>query len=71
MAQKEQKDRNIHGNQGEGNKEADRRYREGVERFEREGRVQPAAEEARDELENELEDELEKEDAEATLDRLR
>lgn len=68
MAQKEHKqtDRNIHGNQGEGNKEADRRYREGVERFEREGRVQPAAEEARDELE----DELEKEDAEATLDRL-
>jgi hypothetical protein len=41
------------GNQGEGNREADRRYREGATQFERSGRVPRAAEEARREIEDE------------------
>jgi hypothetical protein len=41
------------GNQGEGNREADRRYREGVTQFERSGRVPRAADEARREIEDE------------------
>jgi hypothetical protein len=41
------------GNQGEGNREADRRYREGATQFERSGRVRRAAEEARREIEDE------------------
>jgi hypothetical protein len=40
------------GNQGEGNREADRRYREGATQFERSGRVSRAAEEARREVED-------------------
>jgi hypothetical protein len=35
------------GNQGEGNRGADRRYREKASAFARSGRVRPAAEEAR------------------------
>jgi hypothetical protein len=42
-----EKERRIDGNQGEGNREADRRYREGVANFERSGRVPKAADEAR------------------------
>jgi hypothetical protein len=44
------------GNQGEGNREADRHYREGATQFERSGRVPRAAEEARREIE--VEDEI-------------
>jgi hypothetical protein len=39
--------RSIDGNQGEGNREADRRYREGATNFERSGRVPKAADDAR------------------------
>lgn len=41
------------GMQGEGNKDADRRYREGATDFEEEGRVEPAAEKAKREVEEE------------------
>jgi hypothetical protein len=37
----------IHGIQGEGNREADRRYREGARRFAESGRVDDAARDAR------------------------
>jgi hypothetical protein len=43
-------DRTNDGVQGEGNRAADRRYREGVKRFEEQGRVEPAAEEAKEEV---------------------
>ena len=39
------------GMQGEGNKAADRRYREAATQFEEQGRVEPAAEEAKQEVE--------------------
>jgi hypothetical protein len=39
--------RSLGGNQGEGNREADRRYREGASEFARSGRAEPAAREAR------------------------
>lgn len=47
--------RDIHGVQGEGNREADRRYREGAKRFVESGRVDEAARDARDSLEAEAE----------------
>jgi hypothetical protein len=47
------------GVQGEGDHEADRRYREATERFIAEGKVEPAAEEARRAMEEDPE-ELEK-----------
>jgi hypothetical protein len=40
------------GNQGEGNREADRQYREGATQFERSNRVPRVAEEARREIED-------------------
>lgn len=43
--------RDIHGVQGEGNREADRRYREGAKRFVESGRVDEAARDARESLE--------------------
>ncbi|MGH2901221.1 MAG: hypothetical protein ACRDMZ_21270, partial [Solirubrobacteraceae bacterium] len=48
--QKQAPKRSVDGNQGEGNREADRRYREGVKEFERSGRVPAAAREAADDL---------------------
>lgn len=45
--------RSIDGNQGEGNREADRRYREGATNFERSGRVPEAADDARRAVEEE------------------
>jgi hypothetical protein len=45
--------RSLEGNQGEGNREADRRYREAATSFERSGRVPKAAEEARRSVEEE------------------
>ena len=46
-------DRSLGGNQGEGNREADRRYREAATNFERSGRVPKAAEDARRAVEDE------------------
>jgi hypothetical protein len=43
----------IHGVQGEGNKEADRRYREAATRFAESGRVEDASREAADSVEGE------------------
>jgi hypothetical protein len=43
--------KSIHGNQGEGNREADRRYREAAKKFSESGKVDEAAEEARREVE--------------------
>lgn len=51
----------IGGVQGEGNREADRRYREGAKRFAESGRVKEAAREAADELDEEQEDGSERE----------
>ena len=47
------RDRSLEGNQGEGNREADRRYREEATSFERSGRVPKAAEDARRAIEDE------------------
>jgi hypothetical protein len=44
-------ERSIAGNQGEGNREADRRYRESASEFARSGRVEDAARKAADDLE--------------------
>lgn len=46
------KQRSIDGNQGEGNKEADRRYREGLAKFEESGKVAEKAKDARRALES-------------------
>ena len=46
-------ERDIHGVQGEGNREADQRYREGAKRFVESGRVDEAARDARDSMEME------------------
>ena len=46
----------IHGIQGEGNREADRRYREGARRFAESGRVDDAAREARESVEGDGDD---------------
>ena len=43
----------IHGVQGEGNREADRRYREGAKRFAESGRADEAARDAADSLSEE------------------
>jgi len=48
--------RGMGGNQGEGNREADRRYREAATAFERSGRVRRAAEEARREIDDDEEE---------------
>jgi len=47
------RDRSLEGNQGEGNREADRRYREAATSFERSGRVPKAADDARRTVEDE------------------
>jgi hypothetical protein len=45
---KPENDRGVQGEEpGEGNHEADRRYREATERFVKQGGVEPAADEAR------------------------
>ena len=46
-------ERSADGNQGEGNREADRRYRESASDFARSGRVKAAGEEARRSVEDE------------------
>jgi hypothetical protein len=51
--------RSIHGIQGEGNREADRRYREEAQKFAESGRVNDAARDAADSLD---EDDLETDD---------
>jgi hypothetical protein len=48
-------ERDIGGVQGEGNREADRRYREGAKRFAESGRVKEAAREAAEEVDEEKE----------------
>jgi hypothetical protein len=55
----ERKRRSIHGLQGEGNREADRRYREQAKRFAESGRAQQAAREAAESVER-MEDERRK-----------
>ena len=45
-------ERDIGGNQGEGNREADRRYREGAKRFAESGRSEEAARDAADDLDD-------------------
>lgn len=52
-------------NQGEGNKTADRDYREGVEDFIDSGKVEDAAEKAKDALESDEAEELEKAESDA------
>jgi hypothetical protein len=52
---KPRKPRDISGNQGEGNREADRRYREKATEFARSERAEPAADEARRSVEGEAE----------------
>lgn len=47
------RDRSLEGNQGEGNREADRRYREAATNFERSGRVPKAADDALRAIEDE------------------
>jgi hypothetical protein len=49
------KARDISGVQGEGNREADRRYREKAKEFAESERLEPAAEEARRSVEGEAE----------------
>jgi len=49
------KARDISGNQGEGNREADRRYSEKATEFAESERLEPAAEEARRSVEGEAE----------------
>jgi len=52
-------------NEGEGNRSADRKYREGVERHVESGASEPAAEEAEHALESDEGDELRQAEAEA------
>ncbi|HEX2486410.1 MAG TPA: hypothetical protein VHQ66_13965 [Myxococcota bacterium] len=54
-------ERDIGGNQGEGNREADRRYREDAKRFAESGRSEEAARDAADDLDDDEpgDDELE------------
>jgi hypothetical protein len=49
----------IGGVQGEGNREADRRYREGAKRFAESGKVKKAAREAAEEVEQEEDEDRE------------
>ena len=52
---KQRKARDISGNQGEGNREADRRYREKATEFAQSDRAEQAADEARRSVEGEAE----------------
>ena len=52
-------------NEGEGNRSADRKYREGVERHVESGASEAAAEEAEDALESDEGDELRQAEADA------
>ena len=52
-------------NEGEGNRSADRKYREGVERHVESGASEAAAEEAEDALESDEGDELRRAEADA------
>ena len=56
---------NDQKNEGEGNRSADRKYREGVERHVESGASEAAAEEAEDALESDEGDELRQAEADA------